>query len=98
MGHDPHSGNHWPNPHSHMFPLHPLQPHKGVMETLTGDVEYEVNSSTGRRQTEAHDDEDGGIRRDAHQHPEHHWQDQGDQQGLGAAQSEDTEQALGFFK
>lgn len=55
-------------------------------EILTSDVQREVNAGTRRRQTESHDDKDGGVRRDAHQHPEHHRQGQGDEKGLVSAQ------------
>lgn len=53
---------------------------------LTSDVQSEVDSRTSRRQTETHDDEDGGVRRDTHQHPKHHRQGQRGQQSLGPAQ------------
>ncbi len=56
------------------------------VEILTSDVQGEVDSRTSRRQTETHDDEDGGVRRDTHQHPEHHRQGQRGQQSLGPAQ------------
>ena len=42
------------------------------VEILTSDVQGEVDSRTSRRQAETHDNEDGGVRGDTHQHPEHH--------------------------
>lgn len=59
------------------------------VEILTSDVQSEVHSRTSCRQTETHDDKDGGVRRDTHQHPKHHRQGQGGQQSLGPAQPEE---------
>ena len=42
------------------------------VEILTSDVQGEVDSRTRRRQAETHHNEDGGVRGDTHQHPEHH--------------------------
>lgn len=53
---------------------------------LTSDVQSEVYTRISCRQTETHDDEDGGVRRDTNQHPKHHRQGQGGQQSLGPAQ------------
>lgn len=61
------------------------------IEILTSDVQSEVYSCTSRCQTETHDDKDGGVRRDTHQHPKHHRQGQGRQQGLGPAQPEEKQ-------
>ena len=60
-------------------------------KVLTGDVQSEVDSRTSSRQTESHDDKDGGVWRDAHQHPEHHRQGQGGQQSPGPAQPAETQ-------
>ena len=65
--------------------------HQRCLLLLTGDVQSEVDSRTSSRQTETHNDEDGGVRRDAHQHPEHHRQGQGGQQSLGPAQPAETQ-------
>lgn len=58
-----------------------------MFEILTGDVQNEVDSGASGRQTETHDDEDRRVRRDTHQHPEHHRQGQRGQQSLGATES-----------
>lgn len=56
------------------------------VEILTSDVQSEVDSRTGCCQTETHDNEDGGVRGDTHQHPKHHRQGQRGQQSLGPAE------------
>lgn len=61
----------------------------GGVGVLTDDVEGEVHPRARCCQEEAHDDEDGGVGGDAHQHPGHHRQGEGGQQGLGPAQPED---------
>lgn len=61
------------------------------VEILTSDVQSEEYTRTSCRQTETHDDKDGGIRRDTHQHPKHHRQGQRGQQSLGPAQPEEKQ-------
>lgn len=59
---------------------------------LTGDVQSEVYACASGRQAETHDDEDGGVGRDTHEHPKHHRQGQRGQQSLRPAQPADTQQ------
>lgn len=61
---------------------------------LTADVQSEVDARTRRRQAETHDDEDGRVRRNAHQDAEDHGQGQRGQEGLRAAQSANTNTPL----
>lgn len=60
-----------------------------VEEILTDNVQSEVHSRARCCQEEPRDDEDGGVRGDAHQHATHHRQDEGGQQRLGPAHPED---------